>query len=215
MTDNVPITAGSGTDIATDDVSGVHYQRVKVDLGGDGAASPLLRGQQASADSIPVTGPTDEFVTVDVSFNRPGNTTTYAINDTLSDSTSAPTTFTVTNAAKASGGGGLITDIIGITNADPALPLQCELLMFDSSVTSSNDNAAFAVSDSDILKLVAIIPLAFQDVGNNHVAHAAGLNIGFTCVGSANLRFLIRAKNAYVPANGETFTFRFKIQRLT
>lgn len=30
MADNVPITAGSGTNIATDDVSGVHYQRVKL-----------------------------------------------------------------------------------------------------------------------------------------------------------------------------------------
>lgn len=30
MADNVPITAGSGTTIATDDVAGVHYQAVKV-----------------------------------------------------------------------------------------------------------------------------------------------------------------------------------------
>lgn len=30
MADNVPITAGSGTTVATDDVSGVHYQRVKL-----------------------------------------------------------------------------------------------------------------------------------------------------------------------------------------
>jgi len=30
MADNVAITAGAGTTIATDDVSGVHYQRVKL-----------------------------------------------------------------------------------------------------------------------------------------------------------------------------------------
>lgn len=30
MADNVAITAGSGTTIATDDISGVHYQRVKL-----------------------------------------------------------------------------------------------------------------------------------------------------------------------------------------
>lgn len=41
MADNVAITAGSGTSIATDDVSGVHYQRVKLDVGGDGAASAV------------------------------------------------------------------------------------------------------------------------------------------------------------------------------
>jgi len=41
MADNVPITAGTGTDIATDDVSGVHFQKVKLDLGDDGASSPV------------------------------------------------------------------------------------------------------------------------------------------------------------------------------
>lgn len=45
MADNVTIPAsGSGTAtpvIATDDVSGVHYQKVKLDLGGDGATTPV------------------------------------------------------------------------------------------------------------------------------------------------------------------------------
>jgi hypothetical protein len=55
MADNVPITPGSGKDIATDDVGAVHYQKIKVDLGGDGVSSPLVRGQQTMANSIPVT----------------------------------------------------------------------------------------------------------------------------------------------------------------
>lgn len=41
MADNVAITAGSGTNIATDDVGGVHYQRVKVATGADGAAADV------------------------------------------------------------------------------------------------------------------------------------------------------------------------------
>lgn len=41
MADNVAITAGSGTSIATDDVVGVHFQKVKLDLGADGASSPV------------------------------------------------------------------------------------------------------------------------------------------------------------------------------
>ncbi len=39
MVDNVPITAGSGTSVATDDVGGVHYQRVKPVFGVDGVAT--------------------------------------------------------------------------------------------------------------------------------------------------------------------------------
>jgi hypothetical protein len=64
MADNVPITAGSGTNIATDDVSGVHFQKNKIDLGGDGVSSPLVRGQQTKANSIPVTHATDDTVTL-------------------------------------------------------------------------------------------------------------------------------------------------------
>lgn len=42
MADNVELNAGTGgATLATDDVSGVHYQYVKLDLGGDGASSPV------------------------------------------------------------------------------------------------------------------------------------------------------------------------------
>ena len=60
MADNVSVTAGSGTTIATDDVGGAQYQRVKIDVGGDGVASPLVRGQQTKANSLPVTLASDE-----------------------------------------------------------------------------------------------------------------------------------------------------------
>ncbi len=41
MADNVTITPGSGASVATDDVGGVQYQRVKLDLGGDGLSVPV------------------------------------------------------------------------------------------------------------------------------------------------------------------------------
>lgn len=49
MADNVAITAGSGTTIATDDVGGVQYQRVKVVWGADGAVNDT-----AAAAPLPV-----------------------------------------------------------------------------------------------------------------------------------------------------------------
>jgi hypothetical protein len=53
MVDNVPVTAGVGTDIATEDVSGVHHQKVKVEFGADGAASLV---DKASGLGLPVQG---------------------------------------------------------------------------------------------------------------------------------------------------------------
>jgi len=175
----------------------------------------VVSGAQASANSLPVVGPNDEFVTVTVDVTRPADTTAYAVDDCISNSTSAPATFTISNAAKALGGSGLITDMTVLSNNDPVTALQGEIFLFDSAVISPNDNATFQVSDADARKCIGKIPFMLEDIGNNEFFHAQGINIGFTCVGSADLRFLLRAKNAYVPASGEVFTFRFKIQRLT
>ena len=42
MADNVPITPGSGELIAADDVGGVKFQKMKLDLGGDGLSLPVI-----------------------------------------------------------------------------------------------------------------------------------------------------------------------------
>lgn len=52
MADNVAITAGAGTSIATDDIGGAQYQRVKVTWGQDGTANDT-----SSAAPLPVAAP--------------------------------------------------------------------------------------------------------------------------------------------------------------
>lgn len=54
MADNVPITAGTGTDIATDDVSGVHYQRVKL-VNGTLNATDAIGGDATNGLDVDVT----------------------------------------------------------------------------------------------------------------------------------------------------------------
>ncbi len=63
MADGVAITAGSGTTIATDDISSVHYQRVKRSVGADGAATDYLDKSSRSDTYTTATNGT----TVDVS----------------------------------------------------------------------------------------------------------------------------------------------------
>ncbi len=41
MADNIAITAGSGTTVATDDIAGVHHQYVKVEYGAADSATPV------------------------------------------------------------------------------------------------------------------------------------------------------------------------------
>lgn len=54
MADNFDFTPGTGATGAADDVSGVLYQRVKLDAGGDGVAVPVVAGTQLAAASLPV-----------------------------------------------------------------------------------------------------------------------------------------------------------------
>lgn len=161
------------------------------------------------ADLINVAGGT----TVDTSVTRPADTNAYTANDVWADSTSAPTTggFTLTSACRASGGTGLLTDMIVFTSTAPGTLLQGEIWLFDSSVTAVNDNAAFALSDSDVLKLVGVVSFTVVANPSNAHHHVTGINYGYKCSGSTNLRFLVKVKNAYTPGNAEVLTVRAKV----
>ncbi len=54
MADNVAITAGSGTSVATDDVSGVHYQKVKL-IDGTADSSAAIKGDATYGLDVDVT----------------------------------------------------------------------------------------------------------------------------------------------------------------
>lgn len=250
MVDNVPITAGSGTNIATDDVGGQHYQRFKLSDGtadssthlkvqaedaaiNDGDTGIILMAQRrdapannsgADGDAEPLqmaggklwTAPLLFPVTVTLDVARPADTNAYTAGDAISDSTSAPTSggFTLTGAARKSGGSGLIVGANFATSNDPGTRLSGELWLFNTSVTSINDNAAFAVSDSEIKTCIGVIPFNMFDAGNNGFCNVEGLNMLFTCSGSANLRVLFRARNNYTPASAEVLSTMLKIIQL-
>jgi hypothetical protein len=189
LADNVTLP-GTGTAIDTRDIgSGVERQRM------------------------------DSFVsqvTVDLSITRPADTTAYAANDALANSTSAPTTggFTFTSAGRISGGAGIILDA-EVTSSKAASTLQGEVWLFDQAVTAINDNAAFSPSAANALFRVGVIPFSLNGETNFGRAEITGLGIGFTCVGSANLRALVKVTAAYTPASGEVLTVRLKIAQTT
>lgn len=58
MSDNVQITAGVGSAIATDDIGGVQHQRIKLGLGGDGSATDT----PVAADNISIAVPSGGLV---------------------------------------------------------------------------------------------------------------------------------------------------------
>lgn len=114
MADNIQVTQGNGITMATDDISGVQYPRVKISWGVDGAAVdasatnpfpvtstqlPTALGQTTMAAStsvviasnqsnVPVVSNNSE-VRISANFTRPADTTAYTAGDLVANSTSS------------------------------------------------------------------------------------------------------------------------------
>lgn len=171
MADNVAITAGAGTSVATDDVGGVHYQRVKLDGGADGA-SAAIPGSATHGLKID-----DRGVLTRVSADSAGLTTSvtaYSAGDTLG------TLIELTGMAAASGGYGMIRSLRLLDDA--IITLGIEAFLFDRSVTLASDNAAFAVSDADMAFCQgSIIIPAGSGATNASIAKLTGMAYDYKC----------------------------------
>lgn len=146
---------------------------------------------------------------------READTTQYGANEEWSNDDSAPTAY---HFGELEGISGEILDAVIVSSNDPATLLQGELWLFDASTALVNDNAAFALSDADALKLVAVIPFTLATSvagsGTNSLAHVVGVNAGFDCANKSNGLYLrVKVKNAYTPASAETLTVRLKVRR--
>jgi hypothetical protein len=207
---SLPLPTGAATDAT--------IANQQATPGSDASKAVAVQGV-TGGKAVPTTESTTYATTLTASVTRPADTTQYTANDAWADSTSAPTSggFTLTNACRVSGGSGVIVSATIVSSNDPTVLLQGEIELYDSSVTAVNDNAAFAISDSDEIKKVpgGTIPFLLSSTkagsGTNSEYTIGGLNIAYTCSGSANLRFLLKNKNAYTPASGEVLTVRFGV----
>jgi hypothetical protein len=176
MADNIAITAGSGTTVATDDVSGVHYQRVKLVNGTLDDATAITGDAQglhtvARRDLLRIAVDSGGLTT---------STTAYTAGDQVG------TQFTLANAARASGGSGTI---IGVQLMDQkGIIGSYDVVFTRSSVTPASDNAAFSLSTTDVKAVTAIVQLGGSwDFGTPNLTQAFGLAIPYDCSGGTSL----------------------------
>lgn len=151
MADNVAITAGAGTNIASDDIGGVQFQRVKLALGPDGTHTADLAGRVVTgSDGALYVDPRRKTVRVQVT------PTITAGAYTSGDSVGGQQT--IAGAVRA---GALSGRILGVTVLDKSQAARnpMDLVFFDRSVTVPADNAVFTVSDADMINCLGIIQL--------------------------------------------------------
>ncbi len=83
MSDNLSISTGSGTTIATDQVGTAHYQKVKLVVGASDTANLVVFGQTAMTASLPVVVANDQStLNVSVVAFTPGGTQNVSIINT-------------------------------------------------------------------------------------------------------------------------------------
>lgn len=206
MADNVAITAGTGTDIATDEVAvnggaTAHVQYVK-----------LVDGTANGTDGLP--GSPTLGLAVNPRIDRRTLSATsagltnaaYALGDQMGN------LYTLTNAARVSGGSGAI---VGVSIIDAIDNLGAvDVVFFDRSVTLAADNAAFAISDADALFVIGgPIPLQSVDIGNNRVAYAANIYVPYVLNGTSLFAAVIaRTANAAI-SSATAHTLRVEVER--
>jgi hypothetical protein len=169
MADNVTLP-GTGAVIAADDVSGVEYQRVKLDVGGDGAASPVVGN-----GALPVGARTGRVIVTPTVSATPD----YADGDVIGGK------ITLDGIGRVSDGTGVITSVLVTCDVDIAAGNVMDLLIFstDPSNSTFTDNSALAVNVADLHFLIDVIPLTVRtDLGTPAALSSGPVNIPFKCV---------------------------------
>lgn len=163
MADNVSITAGTGTAIAADDVSSVFYQKVKLDVGGDGATLPV----SSTANALPVKS-LDDVITITCSLD----TNAYADGDVLFE------TQEIANAVNTAGDCCILQSVVVSDIDDQGQGF--DLIFFNANTSLGTENSAPDIDDTEVLTVIGRVQVgsgSFYDLGGNRVACVYGIGL--------------------------------------
>lgn len=160
-----PATVPSASAIATDEISSVHYQRVKTALGPNGTHTADQAGRDLGSGSGAAYVDNRPAVTR-IQVSQTTSATAYEAKDAIGG------LMTFANAARVSGGSIHIEGATIVDEDDQAAAV--DLVLFRSSITAPTDEAAFDPTDAELLDCIGFIRFAATDYSrfnDNSVAH--------------------------------------------
>lgn len=175
MADNIAITAGSGTTVATEDVGGVHHQKVKMEYGADGAATLV-----EDAAPLPVRGASDVIV---VTLST--DTSAYADGDVLAD------TQAISNAVRANGGRAILQDVTILDKDDQGAAM--DLVFLNANNSLGTENAAPNISDTNAEAIDGFVSIAttdYIDLGGCKVACVKNIGLMLEATGASTTLYI-------------------------
>lgn len=216
MADNLLINTGADASVATEDVGGVHHQKVKMEFGLDGAATMV-----SASDPLPITPAATELhlgevggkiTSVSVEFTRPNDTTPYSSNDVVSNDTSASTLMAFASLMRVNAGTGYIVGARLLTDKKSITPRFRVHIFNDSAPTRSADNAQHKAVYADHSKRVAVFDMPAMttaaDTTNSDFSGATDFTLRVPVIaaaGTTTLYALLEALDAFTPAALEKF----------
>lgn len=177
MADNIAITAGSGTTIATDNIGGTNYQRVKIDNGADGVSG----GDVCSTNPLPVNQTPFVHLTAAPTVTAGSYTTGQVVGGLIS----------LSGAARVNTGSGII-QTVSVT-VKTALTAPFDVLFFDTNPTNGTytDNQAIALgTDGQFLCGVAHCTDLISG-GTPQILQAANLALPFSLSAAATTLYAV------------------------
>jgi hypothetical protein len=122
--------------------------------------------------------------------------------------------MTIANAARVSGGGGVIC-AISMSAEGAAAASDVEVLIFESNPGGTySDNGALAVIDADTYLLTASVVLSNKtDTGDGSFLYERGLTIPYQCVGSTSLFAVAVNRGPMTPDATDALQFSFHLLR--
>lgn len=143
-------------------------------------------------------------------FTRPADTTAYAVDDVVSNSTTATTVLTFAQAARKNGGTGYVTNARLVTNNPSTTNASFRLYLYNQTPTAPpGDNSPFLLTWANRGIRLGVIDFVLS-------TGATGSDAASTTVTNINLRLntqpssrsvfgLLVARAAYVPTSGQQF----------
>lgn len=191
MADNVAITAGTGTAIAADDVSSVYYQKVKLDVGGDGATLPV----SATANAIPVKA-LDDVITIDATPDT----------NALAEGDVAFATQEVANFSTGANITSILQSVTVIDVDDQGIGI--DLIFFNDNTTLGTENSAPDIDDTEAQTIIGRVQVgagSFYDLGANRVACVYGIGLPMKAGTSGSIWMAGIARGAPTYAGGHLY----------
>jgi hypothetical protein len=151
-----------------------------------------------------------KLVKVSTSFNRPADTTTYAVGDAMTNSTSGAAVFELDLGAAGAVNGQTveIRKLSVVSSVKQALLPLLNVYLSDATFTATNDNSALAIDDATMEADGAWFNCDIQNYTANN-ARSSYVSPPVPIVLAAadsKLYGTIQTANAYIPTSSEKFT---------